>query len=147
MPLKIHAAMWLIAEDLMWGPEWDMWEYFGYRADIDPPYDNMGTHLCFGQYPDQKWRSNWLNRFCDIYTCEAWHIYGFEWTETEARWFLDGDLVHELTAESLGGNIDQWPNEEMYMYLNNGVFTAAPDETTVWPNYFRLDYVRLYQQI
>ena len=54
--------MWLIAEDLKWGPEWDMWEYFGYRADIDPPYDNMGTHLCFGEYPDQKWRSNWLNR-------------------------------------------------------------------------------------
>ena len=83
---KLHTAMWLIAEDLKWGPEWDMWEYFGYREDIEPvPYDNMGTHLCFGEYPDQKWRSNWINGFCDLFTCEAWHTYGFEWTETEAR--------------------------------------------------------------
>ena len=143
--------MWLIAEDLIWGPEWDMWEYYGYREDIDPPYDNMGLHLLFGEYPNQKWSSNWLNRFCDIYICEAWHTYGFEWTETEARWFLDGEMLYELSLESLGDNGesigDLWPNEEMYIYLNNGAFVASPDETTIWPNYLKVDYIQLYQKV
>ena len=26
---KVWPALWLISEDLVWGPEWDMWEYFG----------------------------------------------------------------------------------------------------------------------
>ena len=144
--LKIHAAMWLIAEDLFWGPEWDMWILNGYTSWLELPYDNMGTHLCFGEFPDQKWKNNWLERFCDTYICEEWHTYGFEWTDTEAKWFVDGELVHELSIEQLGDNTDLWPNEEMYMYLNNGAFTAAPDETTVWPNYVKLDYVRLYKK-
>ena len=81
-------ALWLIAEDLVWGPEWDMWEYFGFRSDVDPPYDNMGNHLFFGEYPNGKWRSSWLNRFDDVYDCELWHTYGFEWTAEEARWIF-----------------------------------------------------------
>ena len=138
--------MWLIAEDLIWCPEWDMWEYFGFREDIDPPYDNMGTHLCFGESPDNHWRSNWLNRYDDIYDCEAWHNYGFEWTADFARWYLDGELVHELEVASLGESADLWPDEEMYIVLNNGQRTNSPDEATVWPNYLKVDFIRLYQK-
>ena len=63
IPHQVWPALWLIAEDLVWGPEWDMWEYFGHRSEVDPPYDNMGAHLCFGEWPKQKWRSHWLNQF------------------------------------------------------------------------------------
>ena len=79
---KVWPAFWLIAEDMVWGPEWDMWEYFGFRSDVDPPYDNMGMHLFS---TDNKWKSHWLNRFDDVYDCEAWHTYGFEWTADYAR--------------------------------------------------------------
>ena len=137
--------MWLIAEDLIWGPEWDMWEYIGFREDVVPPYDNMGTHLCFGESPDQHWKSNWLNRYDDTYDCESWHNYGFEWTADRARWFLDGELVHEIEVSSLGESADLWPDEEMYIVLNNGQRTASPDESTVWPNYLKVDFIRLYQ--
>ena len=90
IPPQVWPALWLISEDLVWCPEWDMWEYFGFRSDVDPPYDNMGTHLCFGEYPNNRWRSSWLNRFDDVYDCESWHTYGFEWTIEEARWVRIG---------------------------------------------------------
>ena len=47
---------------------------------------------------------------------------------------------------SLGNRVNQWPNEEMYIVLNNGQKTDSPDVTTVWPNELRVDFIRLYQQ-
>ena len=36
---KVWPALWLISErDLVWGPEWDMWEYFGEK-------NNVGTDI------------------------------------------------------------------------------------------------------
>ena len=94
----------------MWGPEWDMWEYFGFRSDVDPPYDNMGNHLFFGEYPNGKWRSSWLNRFDDLYSCEMWHTYGFEWTAEEARW-----VYHEkYTGPEF--NLCMWFGEICYCF-------------------------------
>ena len=89
---QVWPAFWLIAEDLMWGPEWDMWEYFGYRPDVDPPNDNMGAHLCFGQWPKQKWRFHWLNQFDNENDIQSWHTYGFEWTADKARWVNSCDM-------------------------------------------------------
>ncbi|MBR58020.1 MAG: hypothetical protein CMH54_08350 [Myxococcales bacterium] len=143
---KVWPAMWLISEQLRWCPEWDMWEYFGYREDQSTPYDNMGTHLCYGGWPNQKWSSNFLSSFDEIYDCEAWHIYGFEWTDTEARWFLDGELMHTITVDALGADAALWPNEEMYIVLNNGQGSGAPDVTTSWPNYLKVDFIRLYEK-
>ena len=63
-----------------------------------------------------------------------------------SRWFLDGELVHQLDVSSLGDSADQWPDEEMYIILNNGQKTDSPDDTTVWPNHLRVDFIRLYQR-
>ena len=143
---KVWPALWLISEELQWCPEWDMWEYFGFRDDLGSPYDNMGTHLCYDAWPDQKWKSNFLSSFDLLYDCEAWHLYGFEWTESEARWFLDGALVHTVSASSLGANQGLWPDEDMYIVLNNGQRSASPDENTLWPNALKIDFIRLYQK-
>ena len=67
--------------------------------------------------------------------------------EIYTRWFFDGNLVHQLDVSSLGVNADKWPNEEMYIVLNNGQKTASPDDNTVWPNHLKVDYIRLYQRI
>ena len=63
-----------------------------------------------------------------------------------SRWFLNGELVHQLDVSSLGDSADQWPDEEMYIILNNGQKTDSPDDTTVWPNHLRVDFIRLYQR-
>jgi beta-glucanase (GH16 family) len=142
---KVWPALWLVAEDRVWGPEWDMWEYFGYRADVG--YDNMGLHLCYDEYPNEKWSSAWLKPFNTGYTNSAWHVYGFQWTATNAVWTIDGvvkrTLLYNTITNSLGASL--WPDENMYFILNNGERTSSPDATTTWPNNVIIDYMTIYQ--
>lgn len=137
---KVWPALWLIAEDLVWGPEWDCFEYFGWRGDVG--YDNMGMHLLRDEYPNEKWSSAWISGYDAGYDCEAWHTYGFEWTDTYAKWFIDGVEVRHLN-NSFGAS---WPNEEMYIVMNNGVKTNSPNTNTTWPNTLEIDYVALYKK-
>lgn len=136
---KVWPAIWLVAEDLVWGPEWDILEYFGYREEVG--YDDMGMHLCTGTSPDIHWKSHWITPFTDTYGTD-FHTYGFEWTDDCARWFIDGKLVYTLEARETTG----WPNEEMYLIMNNGQKTDSPDNHTVWPNTLEVDYIRMYQR-
>jgi len=137
---KVWPALWLIAEDLIWGPEWDMFEYFGQKDDKS---DIMGTHLAVGSWPDIEWHTSWINYFDIQYNCEEWHVYGFEWTETEANFFIDGDKVNTIKAS----DVSNWPNEDMYLVLNNGVSTKSSEGNTIWPNYLKIDYIEIYKKL
>jgi arylsulfatase A-like enzyme/beta-glucanase (GH16 family) len=149
---KVWPAIWLVSEDLVWGPEWDLWEYFGYREDVG--YDNMGMHLMTGYeqegnlWPNQdptRWDDTWLETFDADYDAESWHIFGWEWNDTYARWWVDGEVVHTL-YKSDTKEPSAWPDEEMYIILNNGVRSASPDSTTTWPNQLVIDYIEVYQK-
>ena len=137
---KVWPALWLIAEDLVWGPEWDMFEYFGKNVKGD---DVMGMHLFVGEYDSRWWNTDFIHDFDKNYDCEAWHIYGFEWTEEKAVWTIDGEVKRELLSNIYP---KKWPNEEMYIVFNNEVQTYATDKTTQWPNYLKIDYVEIYQK-
>lgn len=137
---KVWPALWLIPESLTWPPEWDMFEYFGYRQDVG--YDIMGLHLAIRPEQDVVWNDYWIHDFHEKYDQDEWHIYGFEWTEEGANWLINGELVHTLDASE----VILYPDEEMYIVMNNGTRTRSPDENTVWPNYLEIDYVRVYQR-
>ena len=137
---KVWPALWLIAEDNVWGPEFDMFEYFGKR---DVRSDLMGSHLMTGTYPITHWDTSYITSYDATYDCETWHVYGFEWTAGYAKWYIDGNLVNTLNASS----VSNWPDEEMYLILNNGQRSASEDHTTTWPNYLQIDYVRIYQKL
>ena len=137
---KVWPALWLISEDLVWGPEWDMWEYFGEKNNVGT--DIMGLHLAYNEWPNVQWSSYWLNDFDLLYDCEQWHIYGFEWTEEKAVWTIDGETVRILYSNA----ISSWPNEDMYFVLNNGLRNISPNNNTAYPNFLRIDYIELYQK-
>lgn len=136
---KVWPALWMVSEDLVWGPEWDMWEYFGYRADVG--YDNMGNHLLYDEWPNEQWATNWISTFDATYDASAWHVYGFEWTGSYAKFFIDGVEVNHI-ENTMGA---AWPNEDMYFILNNGTKTESPDSSTTWPNQVTIDYMEVYQ--
>jgi beta-glucanase (GH16 family) len=135
---KVWPAFWLIAEDLTWGPEWDMFEYFGYR---DNEYDRMDMALAYGTYPNINWLGQKISNYDGFYDCETWHVYGFEWTAGYAKFYIDGVEVYHM-ENTIGSS---WPDEDMYIVLNNGVRTDSPDTTTIWPNEVVVDYIELYQ--
>jgi beta-glucanase (GH16 family) len=135
---KVWPALWLIAEDLVWGPEWDMFEYFGQNVEGD---DVMAMHLFVGEWDSPRWSTGFIFNFDQEYDCEAWHIYGFQWTEEKAVWSVDGVVKRELSSDGFWA---RWPNEDMYLVFNNEVQTYATDQTTEWPNYLKIDYVEIY---
>ena len=137
---KVWPALWLISEDLVWGPEWDMWEYFGEKINVGS--DIMGLHLAYDEWPNVQWSSFWLNNYDATYDCEQWHIYGFEWTSDRARWTIDGEIVRTLN----NNGINPWPDEDMYLVLNNAVRESSPNLTTTYPNYLIIDYVKIYEK-
>ena len=153
--VQVWPAIWLVSEDLIWGPEWDIWEYFGYRDSFNG-YDAMGMHLMTGyeqsgsMWPNQDpqfWDMAWINSYHLNYNAENWHTYGWEWTETYAKWWINGKVVNTL-YKNQSRRPDLWPDEAMYIILNNGVRTAAPDSdtSTIWPNHLEIDYIELYQK-
>lgn len=137
---KVWPAIWLIPEDLTWCPEWDLFEYFGYRSDIGD--DLMGMHLCYSPWPDNKWADYFIPEYDREYQCKEWHTYGFIWTADYAAWYIDGRQVRYLSSQGIA----DWPAKDMYIVLNNGTRAEAPDKSTSWPNYLKIDYIKLFSK-
>lgn len=69
------------------------------------------------------------------------HIYALEWEPHVMRWFVDGQLIHSTTKGI--------PHTPHYLILNTAVggkWPGNPDETTVFPQFHDIDYVRVYQR-
>lgn len=76
----------------------------------------------------------------------AFHVYAIEWEADEIRWYLDGELIDTIRAESVPG---EWVYDHDFFILLNvavgGYWPGAADETTVFPQQMLVDYVRVYQ--
>ncbi|MEP7291212.1 MAG: family 16 glycosylhydrolase [Chloroflexota bacterium] len=127
-------AFWTLASDNVWGPEFDIAEYFGNQQ-------RMHFGLMYSEYPAVNWNSQHY-RTASWET--DWHTYALEWSPGEAHFIVDGQILHTILA-------DYVPAEPMYVILQNGVGTAsgpagAPNSETVFPNFFDIDYLRVYQR-
>lgn len=58
---------------------------------------------------------------------------------------VDGDVVNTL-KRSASKKPSEWPDEDMYIILNNGVRTKSPNKNTTWPNRLVVDYIEVYQK-
>lgn len=129
----LWPAFWLVPQDRSWPPEIDVAEWFG-------SIEGMHSGLATGNWPDVRWDSHWS--YGDAPTT-GWHTYSVLWEPDRLVFFTDGSPIYEVTGEVV-------PDKEMYVILNSGTWAPAhrggpPDETTVFPNAFEVDYVRVYQ--
>jgi beta-glucanase (GH16 family) len=78
---------------------------------------------------------------------DDFHIYAVEWEPDAIRWYVDDQLYHTLRRDQVPG---EWVfNHPFFLILNlaiGGNWPGYPDETTVFPQQLRVDYVRVYQQ-
>ena len=78
---------------------------------------------------------------------EEFHVYSIEWSENEINWLVDGVQYHTMNPDRTIGN--EWVyNKEFFILLNlavGGNWPGNPDETTVFPQKYCIDYVRVYQ--
>jgi beta-glucanase (GH16 family) len=80
----------------------------------------------------------------------GFHTYAVDWDATKIRFFVD-DVHHYTVYDADVGVFISKQTAPMQMTLNTAVggdFLGAhqPDATTVWPQQFLIDYVRVYER-
>lgn len=101
-------------------------------------------------YHDQ-WPDNWQSG--NSYVLPAgnptdWHVYAIEWEPAEIRWYVDGVLYSTKTAwDAVGYPFPAPFDVDFHLLLNlavGGDWPGAPDGSTVFPQQYVIDYVRVY---
>jgi beta-glucanase (GH16 family) len=130
----IWPVFWLMPNDpKAWPPEFDIAEYYAGSSV-------MHNGLCHGDVHDPKWDSTGIT---DSKAELDFHTYALEWSPGRAVWYQDGVIRKVIEAAYV-------PDAPMYIILNNGVSShigpsGSPNDQTVFPNFFEIDYVRVYQ--
>lgn len=124
----------LIPEARPWYSEIDIMEFLGHEPTV--VYGTLHYYTFDGQ---KKTSSGTWKGSCD-YT-KDFHVYALEWEPHIMRWFIDGQQIHATT--------NGIPHTPHYLILNTavgGAWPGNPDETTVFPQFHDIDYVRVYQR-
>ena len=129
----VWPAFWLMPQSHQWPPEFDVAEYYAGRK-------MMHLGLCHGDFPAINWDSGANN---DVAFEGGWHTYGLLWLPGRAVWTQNGVVKRETS----GAHVPAIP---MYVILSNGVSSrigpsGEPDGTTVFPNFFEVDSLRVWQ--
>lgn len=77
------------------------------------------------------------------------HTYSVEWDEDGIRWYFDGEEYHKILKDNLPSTYS-WPYDKDFFILVNlavgGNWPQNPDDTTVFPQTYTIDYIRVYQK-
>jgi beta-glucanase (GH16 family) len=75
------------------------------------------------------------------------HVYAIEWEANEIRWYFDDQQHFKITPEDVPA---EWAFDHPFFIILNlavgGRWPGYPDETTVFPQFLYVDYVRVYQK-
>ncbi|MBR2044461.1 MAG: glycoside hydrolase family 16 protein [Clostridia bacterium] len=137
-----------------------------YQAEIDifeVFSDETSLENCLHKWGEEHYSGGVGDRreyiFASNQEATDWHTYGFEWTDTQYRFYIDGNLYCTLKVDDSGEFAPDLPGMEgfqdyHYVILNNFVFNKgsswapsgsqlADNETKVIE--YTVDYIRLYQ--
>ena len=134
-------AFWMLGDDIDskgWPEcgEIDIMEYIGktpnniYGSLHGPGYDFSVSETCVSLSND-------------------YHVYGVEWNEEQISWYFD-DVTYSVVTRAEVGNNEWVFDKGFYILLNlavGGNWPGPPDNSTVFPQMFYIDYVRVYQQL
>lgn len=98
-------------------------------------WDNNGSYANFGG--STKLSSGKLS--------DEYHVYSIVWDEEKIVWLFDNEQYHVIDITSDG--LSEFQNE-FFMILNiavGGIWPGNPDDTTLFPNWMIVDYIRYFQ--
>lgn len=132
----LWPAFWLLPEPLAWPPEIDILEILGHETNrvylsnhwVNPkdPEGDSGSQTGEFKGPDFS---------------KDFHVFAVEWEPGEIRWIIDGEVRHKSRKHV--------PKTPMYLLVNLAVggWAEAPDDSTVFPADFEVDYVRVWERL
>jgi cysteine-rich repeat protein len=107
-----------------------------------------GTIHYGGSFPDNVYSGSVTS--LPTGTADEFHVYAAEWEPTEIRWYVDGQLYGTKTNWYSSAAAYPAPFDvDFHLLLNlavGGNFPGNPDGSTVFPQDYVIDYVRVYQQ-
>lgn len=130
----LHASWWLWPDNNIWPPELDIVEFRGFQ----PTMAHITHHWFDGTRPDNDGYDKTVVEGPD-FTAD-FHVFGLEWGPKALVWYIDGTERFRST-----GPIPQQPFRLQLDLALGGWAGWPPDETTVFPAYFLVDYVRVYR--
>jgi len=83
-------------------------------------------------------------RFADDF-----HLFAIEWEPGVIRWYVDDQLYKTITPANLPRGTRWVFDHPFYLLLNlavGGNWPGIPDQSTVFPQYMLVDYVRVYKR-
>jgi beta-glucanase (GH16 family) len=143
-------AIWLLPEaQVRWpsGGEIDIMENRGNRPTFTSSAFHYGTNppfqhsFVFGEQQTQRGGNL-------VSYPEDFHTYAVDWLEDQLRFYVDDVNYYTVYDDEVGGFLSQH-TQPMRVLLNTAVggdFLPGPNESTVWPQRFLIDWVRVYQR-
>ena len=141
----IWPALWMLGSNIKTSPwpasgEIDIMEMVGGKGRENTVHgtihwDNNGQYASYGKgYPLEE------GTFADSY-----HVFSIIWDENSIKWYVDDELFNEvdITPEALSEF-----HQEFFLIFNvavGGNWPGSPDESTLFPQQMKVDYVRVFQ--
>jgi beta-glucanase (GH16 family) len=146
----IWPAIWMLPTDEQYGG----WAASG-EIDIvelrgSQPNKVLGTLHYGGHWPDNKYSGEEYvlpeGTFADDF-----HTFAVDWKEGQIDWIVDDNRYQTQTKwDSVGGEYPAPFDQRFHLLFNlavGGHFVEKPNDSTVFPQQMRIDYVRVYSTV
>ncbi|MBQ2675778.1 MAG: family 16 glycosylhydrolase [Clostridia bacterium] len=142
-------AFWTCGNDRAWpaGGEIDILEMVGGPTNLGGAKGddviNCGIHYANANGNHASTGGAWLYPGGALY--QQYHLYALEWDETELRFYVDD--YHIRTIDITADYLSEF-REPQFVLINtsigSGSWATVPDDTTIFPQHYYVDYVRYY---
>ncbi len=143
----VWPAIWMLPSDYVYG----IWPQSG-EIDIMESIGSEPKTLVGTLHYGEAWPKNSHTGVSvdmkegDLST--QFRVFSVEWEPNEIRWYVDDSLYSTKTPKDLEPH--RWPFDQRFHLILNlaigGQWPGPPDETTTFPKYMFVDYVRVYQK-
>jgi len=101
-----------------------------------------------GDLPRGDWQNSARRGVAETDFSTGYHVFAVEWQPGRIEWFVDGERYHSLTPADLPEGA-RWVFDDtpQFILLNlavGGHWPGYPDDTTEFPQDYRIDYVRVW---
>ncbi len=141
----IWPALWMLGSNIStvsWPKcgEMDIMELLGQ----EPNKVYQTVHFGPGPASTQKSR----NKISTTAYSEVYHLFSVNWEMDKVQFFVDNELLLEMTKADAGGA--DYPFNNPFFFIINvavgGNWPGSPDGTTPFPSWMMVDYVRVFQK-
>ncbi|MDR1892392.1 MAG: glycoside hydrolase family 16 protein [Oscillospiraceae bacterium] len=147
----LWPAFWTIGEDIGeagWPAcgEIDIFELVGGKGNAKDGFGDSETHCALHCRPEQRPKLNYIvlgdTRLEQGKYSDDFHIFTVDWTPEKITFFVDGKAIKEIGI----ADVPEF-HKPHYVILNTAVggWPEPPDETTVFPKKFIVDWIRYYR--